>query len=266
MKLLAILLSALALNNVNAEVKKLCVTPGDFALTFDNGPSANTDSLLLKLRDSGLKATFHIVASYTKDPVFQMKTKNIAAEGHVIGIRAEPSWNLLTMSDADVRANFAAATAQIKALTNLSPKFVRLPVGGYTAQTVSVLESMGYVVSEASLDSMDYMPNITASNVLNTFQTAVNQSAGFKTSYISVQNEPVMASVEAVPSIISFLKGAGNNLVTLDKCLQIAATTDGSTYKADGASKQSSSGSSVATWTGLSLIASTALAVVFQWL
>ena len=60
------------------------------ALTFDDGPSANTGRVLEILEQYGVKATFFVVGTSAATPAGQEWLKRIAAAGHAIGMH---SWS-----------------------------------------------------------------------------------------------------------------------------------------------------------------------------
>ena len=55
-------------------------------LTFDDGPSANTEEILSILREKDVKATFFVVTRGGEKAVSSMK--QIVAEGHTLGMHS----------------------------------------------------------------------------------------------------------------------------------------------------------------------------------
>ena len=54
-------------------------------LTFDDGPSDNTDAILDKLAEYNVKATFFVVMNTDEESI--QRYKRIVNEGHTLGIR-----------------------------------------------------------------------------------------------------------------------------------------------------------------------------------
>jgi peptidoglycan/xylan/chitin deacetylase (PgdA/CDA1 family) len=71
------------------------------AITFDDGPSENTDDILDVLRAANMKATFFLIGRKLK--MFPDAVRRIAAEGHQIGAHTFNHVKLVNMTSEDVR-------------------------------------------------------------------------------------------------------------------------------------------------------------------
>src|SRR4051812_45861836 len=85
-------------------IVNLCQSPGMFALTFDQGPSIYTGTVLDALASRSAKATFHPVVSYLNDASVVANLQRAASEGHTIGLSMEPAVDLSKMSEDDIFA------------------------------------------------------------------------------------------------------------------------------------------------------------------
>lgn len=195
-------------------------------MTFDDGPTSYTPQLLDILNQKGIKATFHLTTKFLTDPAVQSMVQRIASSGHLIGLRTEASWNLLTMSDDQIRSSIARQANVMASFIGYFPKFIRLPYNGYDERVLRAVESTGAVVTTHNLESYDYTND--GNRVLNAFQLAVGL-AGNQGNFISLQHDSIQSSVAATPKIIDNIKANGYKFVTLDNCLGMGEMTKNKT-------------------------------------
>lgn len=102
-------------------------------LTFDDGPSRNTEALLDILREEGVRATFFVCAQYEDQEYSQKMLRRMRDEGHTIGLhsythdtgkiyRSMDSW----MDDLERLNSFVFEA------TGCSPDILRFPGGSTT--------------------------------------------------------------------------------------------------------------------------------------
>lgn len=99
-------------------------------LTFDDGPSANTDRVLEILDRYGVKATFFVVGSSSTSAASQERMKKIVAVGHTIGMH---SWShdykkVYASVDAFLE-EFNSLYQWIYQVTGVYPSVYRFPGG-----------------------------------------------------------------------------------------------------------------------------------------
>lgn len=131
-------------------------------LTFDDGPSENTEAILKVLKDNDIKATFFIVPDEGEDCARRLRA--IAAEGHTIGIHSF-THNYLTIY-ADEKAfldDFAKAYDIVVTVTNKRPWLYRFPGGSVNQynrscrdQIRDILGERGFVYYDWNVDSNDW--------------------------------------------------------------------------------------------------------------
>lgn len=97
-------------------------------LTFDDGPSRYTYSILQYLREFNVKATFFVVPSRT-DECYE-KLKAIAGDGHTIGVHsATHEYNKIYASVEAFLDDFSEAWNIIRDATGVTPEIFRFPGG-----------------------------------------------------------------------------------------------------------------------------------------
>ncbi|HEY0427798.1 MAG TPA: polysaccharide deacetylase family protein [Pyrinomonadaceae bacterium] len=97
------------------------------ALTFDDGPSADTEKLLDVLRENNIKAVFFMVGKQVKK--FPETARRIVAEGHEIGNHSHSHKILLFCSRRRIEYEIYKAQETITNTTGIAPRFIRPPCG-----------------------------------------------------------------------------------------------------------------------------------------
>jgi peptidoglycan/xylan/chitin deacetylase (PgdA/CDA1 family) len=213
---------------VDAGVYQKCVTPGMWAMTFSDGPTLNIPTLLNTLSAKNVKVSFNFVTKYLTDPNVQAIVQSVAAAGHLVGLRTETDWNLMSMSTSDITSNLQRLATVMSQFTGYKPTFVSLPAGGYDARVVSAVEAAGFLIVAPNMDSMDY--NGDASKIYNSFSLAITLVADGQGNFISVQRDGVPDSVAKTGDIIDLIKTHGYQFVKLDSCVGNVAPPTPTTY------------------------------------
>ncbi len=102
-------------------------------LTFDDGPSSNTDDILNVLAEYGVKATFFVVGKegdYSKEMY-----KRIVEEGHTIGLHSySHEYAKIYESKEAFQEDFMKESDMIYQLTGIRPFCYRFPGGSSTGK------------------------------------------------------------------------------------------------------------------------------------
>lgn len=208
---------------VRADIKNRCVTSGVLAMSFDDGPSDNTGQLLQILSQKNAKATFHLTTQYLTDPNVQDMVQRIAAGGHLIGLRTEPSWNLFNMNDDQIKASIARQSQVMAQFIGYQPILLRLPYKGYDDRVLRAIEATGAVVTVHNLETYDYTGD--ANRIIKSFQVSMSLAGPGAGNFISIQHDGVASSVNAVPQIIDMARSMSYKLIKLDECLGLGDLT-----------------------------------------
>lgn len=211
------LILALALTGADATIQTKCQQRGMFAMTWDDGPAQYTPQLLQTLRSKGVKATFHITTKYLTDPNIQAMIQNIASDGHLIGLRTETDWDLMSMSKEQIQAGLARQANVLASFIGYTPKFVRLPYNKYDDRVLRAVEETGLVVSSFNLESYDYTGD--SKKILDSIKLSLSLTGSGAGSFISIQHDGVQGSVGVTDKIIDEVKRKGYKFVKLDECL-----------------------------------------------
>ncbi len=176
------------------------------ALTFDDGPSDYTLSIMHELDRRGAKGTFFEVGSEISGRESIMR--KLIAHGHDIGDHSLHHENYPGV------ASMRTTQKLIKRATGFKPCAFRPPYGNYNSGTVSAARSLGMSVALWDRDTNDWKLPGTGSIEA----TAISAKSG---SIVLMHDGggPRSETVAAVPKIVKKLQERGYKLVTLTHLL-----------------------------------------------
>ncbi|MBD2871218.1 polysaccharide deacetylase family protein [Paenibacillus arenilitoris] len=178
-------------------------------LTFDDGPSRNTEQVLAILREAGVKATFFVLGEHVKQ--HPSLAKRIAKEGHSIGNHTfNHRYDSLYGSFAEFASQVTKTDELIYKTTGVRSTLFRAPGGTYGNFDKGYFEAMeaaGYRVHDWNVDSGDskrlgvpsdeILAAIRGSKLADKLVVLLHDSAGHE------------ESVKALPEIIAYYKEKG---------------------------------------------------------
>ncbi len=220
---LALLAAASSMNVALGAIQSSCTQRGMYSMTWDDGPANYTAQLLDVLKKMGVRATFHVTTTYLTDLSIRNMISRIASEGHLVGLRTESTWDLMKMSDDQLRAGVVRQATVLSAFTKYMPKFIRLPYNGFDNRVLAAIESTGLIVTNYNIDTSDY--NTTGESIYNNVNLSLSLKGKGQGAFISVQHDGVQQSVAITERIITLVQGSGYKIVTLDECLGLSDMT-----------------------------------------
>lgn len=183
-----------------AEVK--CV-----ALTFDDGPGADTPQLLDILKAEKVRVTFLLVGKSVA--TYPDTVAREVAEGHSIGAHTWSHPELTKLSDAGIVNEVNATVEAIsKAAPNAKVTFTRPPYGAFNSRVISVLQSLQHAALLWNVDTLDWK-NRDPNTVLQQVKEQVKPGS------IILMHDIHPTTIQAVPEIIKYLHSEGFTLVTV---------------------------------------------------
>src|SRR5260370_34890522 len=111
------------------------------ALTFDDGPSEDTERILEVLRAYDLKATFFMLGRQVE--LFPETARRVVADGHEIGNHSYSHPICLFRGAGATRLQLERAQAIIAEVTGSQPGFARPPSGVRTPPSFAAPEALG---------------------------------------------------------------------------------------------------------------------------
>lgn len=147
-------------------------------LTFDDGPSGNTDIILQTLQEENVKATFFVVGTTDANNLARMR--RIVQEGHTIGMHSySHSYKKIYASVEAFLKDMYQVFNLIKDTTGVTPTCFRFPGGSINSYNKAVYKDIkaemirrGFVpydwnVSSGDASTTKYTPEQLTGHVLN---------------------------------------------------------------------------------------------------
>jgi peptidoglycan/xylan/chitin deacetylase (PgdA/CDA1 family) len=182
------------------------------ALSFDDGPAADTPAFLSMLERNHANATFFVIGrqiSAADRPTLLRELR----DGDVLGDHTYSHPNLVL--GAGVRSQLARPIGEIRMLSGYTPCVFRPPYGAYDASVVGVARSLGLATVLWNVDPADWASPGTG---------AIEQRvlAQVRPGSIIISHDgggPRGETLAAYPSIIAALRKRGYRFVTIPQLL-----------------------------------------------
>lgn len=175
------------------------------ALTYDDGPSANTDLILDTLEQYGAKATFFVVG--TQADYYRAELKREYDEGMEIGSHTYDHMTLKYHTAEEIRETLDKNDELINSLIGFTPVIMR-PTGGGVDETVAT--SVTKPMIEWDVDTLDW----DTKDADNTVKVATENA---KDGSVVLMHDLYQATAEASVELIPRLRDMGFKMVTVSE-------------------------------------------------
>ena len=205
--------NTLQVNNIVEEKQKIAY------LTFDDGPSNNTEKILDILDKYNVKATFFVVG-----PKYKLKDDlliKIAQAGHEIAIHSyEHNYNYIYSSKENYLTDFYKCLNWIEKITGKSPKLYRFPGGSSNTiaskslikSIINELDKKGFIHADWNVDTLDSYCKNDESKIINNAMTSIKRNENNNHYYQTVlMHDDIKkpATIDALPSLIEKILAKG---------------------------------------------------------
>ncbi|MFF8309431.1 polysaccharide deacetylase family protein [Streptomyces lydicus] len=193
------------------------------ALTFDAGPSENTDRLLDILKKEQVHATFFMLGKNHVDKR-PAEVKRIDAEGHEL---ANHTWShqILTEIDpAEAKRELSRVQDAVHKITGKTPRLMRPPQGRTDGEVSRISKELGLAQVLWSVTAKDYQTNDSALITKRVLEQTQRDG-------IILLHDIYKGTVPAVPGILKELKKRGYTVVTVSQLLSPAKPEPGMVYR-----------------------------------
>ncbi|UXY16993.1 polysaccharide deacetylase family protein [Chitiniphilus purpureus] len=194
------------------------------ALTFDDGPSWNTDKLLDVLARHRVKATFFWLGREMER--YPDTVRRAHREGHLLG---NHSWDHPDLSGLDAATfwdeQIGATQAVFQRLLGYTPHLMRPPYGRIADAQVQHLQQRGLKVIQWSVDPQDWNRARMAFGSHLIERTLQEHAHPEAIVLLHDGGGPRHKTVAAVDRTIGWLRAAGYRFVTVDELLGTAPST-----------------------------------------
>lgn len=192
-------------------------------LTFDDGPSENTDEVLKILDEYGVKGTFFVIGKEDKDSL--RRYKDIVKKGHTIALHSYTHNYKQIYAGLDAfKKDFKRISDLIYDVTGVRSKYYRFPGG--TSNTVSPSDMNIFVnylnkegiryydwnVLNQDADGKFHSPNQLYYNVINPIRRSKEKAF----IVLMHDSEPKKNTVKALPKVLETLLKDGYQLLPID--------------------------------------------------
>jgi peptidoglycan/xylan/chitin deacetylase (PgdA/CDA1 family) len=123
------------------------------ALTFDDGPSPNTDALLQALAEENVKATFFVLGHNVN--LYPDNVRHMVAAGHEVGSHSYSHPNMRQLSPAKQAQELVNSLISLNKV-GVQPRWFRPPFGNYTVPLQNFSALLGMSTALWSHDSQDW--------------------------------------------------------------------------------------------------------------
>lgn len=189
-------------------------------LTFDDGPSKNTNEILDILKKYNVKATFFVIGK--DDPESIQAYKRIVDEGHSLGMHSYTHKYSQIYSSLDAFKNDVTTLQNhLEGIVGFKPTLYRFPGGSSNKvsnvdmnQCIDFVNSQGlryydWNVSSGDATSNAYTPDQLIANVMQ-------DVLKYKTSVVLCHDAEAKATtVQALPKMIESLQAAGAEILPI---------------------------------------------------
>lgn len=139
-------------NTGQAETEK---EPKQVYLTFDDGPSANTEEILDILKEYQVKATFFVVGK--TDAKSQQMYQRIVSEGHTLGMHSySHNYKEIYDSEESYREDLVKLQSFLRQITGITPNIVRFPGGSSNSVSRTDMHELIQYLDENNITYYDW--------------------------------------------------------------------------------------------------------------
>ena len=195
-------------------------------LTFDDGPSENTDAILDVLSEYDVKATFFVVGK--EDEASAAIYQRIVDEGHTLGMHSYSNkYSLIYQSEDAFEADFHQLQDYLYEVTGEKSRYYRFPGG--SSNQISNVPMSSLIRFLNSEDVVYYDWNVSAGDAANAAYTpeelvenVVSDVSKYKTSVVLLHDsEDKSTTVEAVEPLIEALQDMDAEILPIDEDTQV---------------------------------------------
>lgn len=191
-------------------------------LTFDDGPSGNTDAILDVLKENDVKATFFVVGKTDEKSISLYK--RIVDEGHTIALHSySHKYEEIYDSLEKYKEDLNNISQVVYEATGIRTKYMRFPGGSSNSVSKIDMKDAIRFVTEAGYTYFDW--NVMSGDAVNEPYTAEDLVNSVMNGVKSKNNSMILfhdatnkdSTVEALKTIIPELKRKGYIMMPIDE-------------------------------------------------
>lgn len=191
------------------------------ALTFDDGPSANTARILAALDANGARGTFFMVGNRVS--AYPGAAAKVVAQGSEIGSHTWDHKDLTTLTQAEIRKQLVDTSNAIYSTTGVRPIALRPSYGKQNSNVAAICKEQGHIIVNWNVDTLDW-------KTLNADAVANEIVKSAKPGSIILCHDLYGSTAGGVEKAIPQLVAKGYQLVTVSELLTYGGMHPGSIY------------------------------------
>jgi peptidoglycan/xylan/chitin deacetylase (PgdA/CDA1 family) len=213
----AVVAPAAAVVTATATPAAAATCNGYVGLTFDDGPTGSTGSLLTALRNNNARATmFNVGQKVQQNPG---AAQSQISAGMWVGNHSWSHAHMTQMSQSQMQSDLSQTQNAIRSATGQTPRLFRPPYGETNGTLRSVASSLGLTEVLWDVDSQDWNGASTASIV---------QAAGrLQNGQVILMHDGIQNTINAIPQIMA-------NLTSRNLCPGMISPSTGRAVAPDG--------------------------------
>ena len=182
-------------------------------LTFDDGPSRQTQKILDILKENNIKATFFVTGKTDSASLDSMR--RIVEEGHTLGVHSYTHiYRQVYRSVGDYLEDFYNTYILIYTATGIKPSIYRFPGGSINSfnkdtyqDIIDEMNRRGFTYFDWNVSSSDTNSSLTPEDIADNVLTGVSQHT--RSIVLYHDSNEKNATVESLDGIIKELKAQG---------------------------------------------------------
>ncbi|MCF0130991.1 MAG: polysaccharide deacetylase [Pseudobutyrivibrio sp.] len=191
-------------------------------LTFDDGPSDNTEQILNILDDYGIKATFFVVGQDIEQ--YGDAYRRIVNEGHTIGVHSySHKYADIYESEESFIEDYENISKLVSDVTGVKPKYYRFPGGSSNQVSNTDMSTFINYLNNQQVTYFDW--NVTSGDATSQAFTTdelvdnvMNDVVKYKTSVVLLHDASnKVATVDALPELIESLQSIGAMILPISE-------------------------------------------------
>ena len=195
-------------------------------LTFDDGPSAVTDSILDTLKAKDVKATFFVIGKQNEADYARMR--RIVDEGHTIAMHTySHNYTAIYASVEDYLADMYEIFCQIRDVTGVTPTLFRFPGGSINSYNIATSQALitemlrrGFIPFDWNISSQDAASSKGASSAEICANVVDRAAKVYRGVVLMHDTAAKRTTAEALPMMIDKLRAMGFSFAALTEEVQ----------------------------------------------
>ncbi|KAI9304059.1 hypothetical protein BJ944DRAFT_267410 [Cunninghamella echinulata] len=195
---------------------------GNWAPTYDDGPTPVSAKLYDYLKQNNIKATFFVIGGNVIQ--YPDLLKRLHDEGHEIGIHTWSHQLLTSQTNEQIIAELKWTELAIKEVIGVSPRFMRPPYGDMDDRVRDIVKQLGFIPVIWNHDTFDWKLQsnaITAAEIDQTINKWITEAPTAAIGGISLEHDVTQTGVDIAIKTLPLLKNA-YNLTVASQCGNIS--------------------------------------------